>query len=349
MTALVVVDARKSPFYRPRRMQQLLRLTTMLEKPTLCFLLLNDHNLLPRLIRSLDVRPAQARFSAELAPLEETLLTTIACFRLCRTLYELSEQVHVARWQPWLQFTLPDLAPFVADPYMTVADHLTQLALSAAQTLRELATYVLRGSHALAYILELSVVQRVGLLLHVVGRRDAYQELLEALQGLLSALCVTARGMTVMMAAAAGARWRRALCRVPVPQEAWVAGWGLLHYAFEVGLGADLPADGDKREGMVADAEGASQPSKILELARVRTRVYGAVLCESLGVLGEVAARFTTLEALRQKLSAETDAKLKTLILQKMARSMWSLAELCRWQYGREVCWLVHGRSLGTH
>lgn len=319
-------------------MQQLLRLTKMLEKPSLCFLLLNSHNLLLRLVRSLDARPTHARFSAEIAPLEENLLTTIACFRLCRTLYELSEQVHVARWQPWLQFTLPELAPFVAGPYMSVTDHLTQLALSAAQALRELATYVLRGSHALAYIVELSVVQRVGLLLHVVGRRDAHQELLEALQGLLSALCVTARGMAVVLAVAAGARWRRALCRVPVGQEAWFAGWGLLHYAFEMGLGADLPADGDKRERIVADAEGTVRPSGVLEVATVCTRVHGAVLCDSLCVLGEAAARFTTLEALRQELSAETDAKLKILILQKMSRPMWALAELCRWQYGREVC-----------
>lgn len=266
-------------------------------------------------------------------------MTTIACFRLCRTLYERSEQVHVSRWQPWLQFTLPDLAPFVADPYMSVADHLAQLALDAAQALRELTTYVLRGSHALVYIAELSVVERVGLLLHVVSRRDAHQELLEALQGLVSALCVTARGMVVVLAvvATAGARWRRALCRVSVRQEAWDVGWGLLHYAFEVGLGVDLPAGGDEHEKRVADAKGATRLCETLEVATVCTRVYGAVLCESLGALSEAAAWFTTLEALRLELGTEPSPERKTCMLGKMARLMSALAGLCMWQYGREV------------
>lgn len=312
----------------------------MLEKPALCFLLLQDDNLFPRLISSLNTRPTQGIFSAELVPLEATLLTTIACFRLCRTLYKLSEQVHVTRWQPWLHFTLPDLAPFVADPYMNMADHLTQLALSAAQALRELATYVLRGSHALVYIAELSVIERVGLLLHVVVCREAHQELLEALQGLLSALCVTARGMVVVLAAytaTADTRWRRALCRVPTHQEAWVAGWGLLHYAFEVGLGVDLPAGGDEHERIVAGARGVERPYEMFEVATVCTRVYGAVLCESLSALGEAAASFTILEVLRLELGTEPSQEHKTRILGKMARLMSVLAGLCMWQYGREV------------
>lgn len=321
-------------------MQLLLRLTKMLEKPALCFLLLQDDNLFPRLINSLNTPPTQGIFSAELVPLETALLTTIACFRLCRTLYTLSEKVHVTRWQPWLHFTLPDLAPFIADPYMSVADHLTQLALGAAQTLRELATYVLRGSHALVYIAELSVVERVGLLLHVVSRREAHQELLEALQGLLSAMCVTARGMVVVLATAtvtAGARWRRALCRMSTHQDAWVAGWGLLHYAFEVGLGVDLPAGGDEHERRVASAKGVERQCEMFEVAVVCTKVYGAVLCESLNALGEATARFTTLEVLRLELGAEPNQECKTRILGRMARLMSVLAGLCMWQYGREV------------
>lgn len=256
----------------------------------------------------------------------------------------------MARWQPWLEFTLPDLAPFVPDCYMSVADHLSQLALSGAQVLRELTTYVLRGSHALVFIAELAVLERVGLLLHVVACREAHQELLEALQGLLSAMCVTVRGTEIVVAAAAGARWKRALCRVPVAQEAWVVGWGLLHYAFEVGLTADLPAGGDEREKKVADAKGLARPCETLEVATVHTCVYGAVLCESLGTLHDAAAQFTALDVVRVQLGARPPYEKRIRILQDLARVMSALAAMCAWQYGREVCllagWLVHRFSL---
>lgn len=342
----------------------------MLEKPALCFFLLNHDELFSPLIASLDIHNAHSKahpglFEDEIMRFEKEILTIIACFGFCRHIFEFSESIYVTRWQPWLEFSLPNLKPFAADAYMSVKDHHIRLTLYSTQTLRELTTYLLKGSQGIRYIEELSIIHRIGLLLHIVGDANAYQELLEALQGLLSALCLTKKGMEVVIAAAQPKnRWRRSLCRVNFNhntiEENWIKGKGLLHYAFEAGLMVDMPADGDEHARRVEDAgravfhDGTSigmeeehnqVGSETLPTAKVHTKVYGAVLCESLSMLVEAEVLFKKVGNLGQELheafrkaNCENDRRTKRKrILKNMEKPMWKLAMLCTWEYGREV------------
>lgn len=352
-----------------RRIEFLQNLIKMLEKPSLCFFMLHRDDLCLPLISSCNTSNAYydnhlGLLGDETMALEKELLTTITCFGFCRHIFELSEQIYATEWQPWMDFTLPDLEPFVPGAYMPFEDHLTDLSLRSAQTVRELTTFLLKGSHGIRYIEELSIIHRIGLLLHFTQDVDAYQELLNALQGLVSALCLTEKGMnTVIAAVGSKKKWRRSLCRVNFSRDAieknWINGKGLLHYAFEIGLEVDMPEDGDEHESRLLFANRVVMHEhscatmgnveefelEISPVAKVHTKVYGAVLCESLNALVEAEALFKKVDGLGQELrqafrqaTCESERrKLRKVILEKMAKSMWRLATLCMWEYGREV------------